>query len=141
MFASLPPPSPPSLLLLTQLSSELKKVSTPISPDIFNGLSYEVRPRLDEFQGRRAKVNETAEVAFGAGETLICRLEKASQVSSDGLRSPVNYDTALIALRGRLERHGDEKRKVDETCECRENRWSLTIQLNQFEKDVKKVGA
>ncbi len=51
----------------------------------------------------------------------------------------MNYATALVAMRERLEQRRAEKGNVDEVCDRREKRWNLTIKLNQFKKDVKKV--
>lgn len=110
-----------------------------IPPERFDGLTNDVEPRLKDFQNRRNKVNRTAEIAFGSGEALIDRLQQASQATRNGAKNPINYAVALSSMRGKLEERRTEKREVDETCDRRENRWNLTIQLNQFKKDVKKV--
>lgn len=66
------------------------------------------------------------------------RLDTAMATAKEA-GSSVNYSAAFESVGQRLEVLREEKKKVDELCDQREDRWKLCIHLNQFSSDVQKV--
>ena len=113
-------------------------MSSDIPQEKFDGASRDVEPRLENFQSQRAKVNQMADVTFSCCERLMVRLDTAMATAKEA-GSSVNYSAAFESVRERLEVLTEEKKRVDDLCEQREERWKLCMHLNQFSSDVQKV--
>ena len=121
-----------------QLAVDFKKISSDIPQEKFDGASKDVEPRLENFQSQRAKVSQMADVTFSCCERLMVRLETAMTTAKEA-GSSVNYSAAFESVRQRLEVLTEERKRVDDLCDQREERWKLCIHLNQFSSDVQKV--
>lgn len=66
------------------------------------------------------------------------RLDTAMATAKEA-GSSVNYSAVFESVGQRLEFLREEKKKVDELCDQREDRWKLCIHLNQFSSNVQKV--
>ena len=79
-----------------------------------------------------------ADVTFSCCERLMVRLETAMTTAKEA-GSSVNYSAAFDSVRQRLEALTEERKRMDDLCDQREERWKLCIHLNQFSSDVQKV--
>ena len=127
-----------STLPFLQLLSDSSQLALPVSQDKFNGPTSDIEPRLEEFQSRRARVKKLSEEAFKCCHDLISRLKDASK-SAQSAKVLIDYTVSIEMIRQRLERGRGEEVRVWEVCQRRENRWNLTIRLNQLEPDAEKV--